>query len=358
MLKDKIDSLFFPHDLKPDHFKALDGLRGIAVLFVLLSHSSNADIYIHDWLNFQKVGKTGVYLFFVLSAYLLDRQIALAFIEKKSNSFYWKYYFLRRFLRIYPLFFIGIIFHGIWTLCGIQTVIDEFMDLPLHMLLLKGESIFWSIPVEFKYYFISPIIMFVCHKYLKWDSKKLFLFFLGSIFFTIALELAFRLPLTSTFKYFPVFLVGTMISIYELLSKDDLLKYIKRPIINILGNTSFLLILISTPFYFNLLFGFEVNFHASLFYFPYAVAWGILLIYAKYGTGILKQVFEFKFLRFIGTISFSMYLFHMPILKFVETLNFPEELKFYLFFLLVIIVSCCTYLLIEKPLSKIRLKKN
>jgi peptidoglycan/LPS O-acetylase OafA/YrhL len=35
---------FFSHDDKKDHNKALDGLRGIAVIMVLLSHSSNHGI--------------------------------------------------------------------------------------------------------------------------------------------------------------------------------------------------------------------------------------------------------------------------------------------------------------------------
>lgn len=103
-IREKFNKLFFPHDNKSDHFKALDGLRGVAVLFVVFSHAANVNIYFHEWINFQKVGKIGVYLFFVLSAYLLDRQIALSLINKRSSIKYWTNYFLRRFLRIYPLY--------------------------------------------------------------------------------------------------------------------------------------------------------------------------------------------------------------------------------------------------------------
>lgn len=123
---------------------------------MLLSHSGNAKIFLHESLDFHGIGKTGVYLFFVLSAYLLDRQIALALMTNSSNIYYWKNYFLRRFLRIYPLFFISLIIHWLFTVFGIKTVIDNLSDIPLHLLLLKGESVFWSIPVEFKYYFLSP----------------------------------------------------------------------------------------------------------------------------------------------------------------------------------------------------------
>lgn len=351
----KINKLFFPHDNKKEHFKALDGLRGIAVLLVLLSHSSNSDIFFHEFLNFQKIGKVGVYLFFVLSAYLLDRQIALVFMTKKSSKGYWKNYFLRRFLRIYPLFVIALILHGLLTIMGIETVIDKIIDIPMHMVLIKGESIFWSIPVEFKYYFISPLIMWLCHKFLKWDKMKILFSLLIVLVASIIIELIFHLPLVSTFRYFPIFLVGTFISIFELLHKHKIKHLTSPKMYNILGIVGLLLIIVTIPFYFEKIFGFKVNFHHSIFYFPYALIWGVILIVSKYGQGLLNKVLELKPLRFIGSISFSMYLFHMLFLKFVKYSGIPSELKIYVFFMLTIIFSSISFLIIERPLSKIRI---
>jgi peptidoglycan/LPS O-acetylase OafA/YrhL len=54
---------------------ALDGLRGIAILLVLLGHSSLCGMYLFPGLDLSHLGTYGVYLFFVLSAYLLDYQI-------------------------------------------------------------------------------------------------------------------------------------------------------------------------------------------------------------------------------------------------------------------------------------------
>ena len=79
--KNRIKNILFPNDYKKDHFKALDGLRGFAVLLVLLSHTSNGKAYMLPGFNFSSMGKVGVYLFFVLSAYLLDRQIIIGFIN-------------------------------------------------------------------------------------------------------------------------------------------------------------------------------------------------------------------------------------------------------------------------------------
>jgi len=358
MLTKKFNTLFFPHDNKPNHFKSLDGLRGIAVLFVLLSHSSNDKIFIHEILDFQRIGKIGVYLFFVLSAYLLDRQIALAFMTKKATMAYWKNYLLRRFLRIYPLFVIALILHGLLNLIGIKTVIDKVIDIPLHMILIRGESIFWSIPVEFKYYFISPFIMWFCHKILKWNSTKLIFFFSVLIFISILIELTFHLPIVSTLRYFPIFLVGTIISIYELLFKNHLKLKIKATVFNLGGIIAFALILITAPFYFERIFNTKVNFHSSVFYFPYAILWGVILVSTKYGKGVIKYFLELKFLRFIGTISFSLYLFHMLFLNATKQMDIAPQLKFHVFLLLSVTFSSISYLLIERPLSKIKIYSN
>ncbi|MFT6842764.1 MAG: peptidoglycan/LPS O-acetylase OafA/YrhL [Psychroserpens sp.] len=358
MIKDKFNKLFFPHDNKSEHFKSLDGLRGIAVLFVLLSHSSNVKIFIHETMDFHAIGKTGVYLFFVLSAYLLDRQIALVFMSNRSSIGYWKNYFLRRFLRIYPLFVTALVLHGLLTFIGVKTVIDKIIDIPLHMMLIKGESIFWSIPVEFKYYFISPLIMWFCHKFLKWNARKLIFLFSFMITSTIVIKLVFYLPLVSTFRYFPIFLVGTIISIYELLFKNQLQKIIKPSLFNIAGLMAFALILLTTPYYFEHIFGFKVNFHSSIFYFPYAILWGVILLSAKYGGGLIKFILELKFLRFIGTISFSLYLFHMLFLNFTKQLGINPQIQFYVFLFLSILFSAISYLLIERPLSKIKIYSN
>ena len=351
----RFDALFFPHDNKGEHFRSLDGLRGVAVLFVLLSHASNASLHFHEYLNFRGIGKVGVYLFFVLSAYLLDRQIALAYMTGKSSGSYWKNYFLRRFLRIYPLFVIALFTYALLTASGIKTDIDTYSDIPMHLLLLRGESVFWSIPVEFKYYFLSPIIMWICHRYLRWKPRDLLLLFIFSIIFSIAVELMLKLPLVSTLRYLPIFLVGTFISIFELLYKDQLKHLFSAKIYNLAALIAALAILITVPFYFEKFFNITVNFHASEFYFPYALAWAVILVSAKHSKWLVARFLEIKFLRFLGSISFSIYLFHIPVLIIILKTEIPHPVKIYAFFLLTIIFSSISYLLIERPLTKIRI---
>lgn len=354
--KQKWNSSFFSHDDREEHFKALDGLRGLAVLIVLLSHASNLGFMFADFLNFQKIGKIGVYLFFVLSAYLLDRQIAIAFITRQAGRLFWKNYFLRRFLRIYPLYTVSLLFFLAITWIGFPTVIQTFEDVAWHMMLLRGESIFWSIPVEFKYYFFSPLVMFVCHRYLKWSIQPIFIFFLILTATAVYIELSRGLPVVSTLRYLPLFLAGTFFSIAELLNKRSKPSLMSALSVDFLGVVAFALILLSVPYYFHLAFDRQVDFHHSVFYLPYAIVWTTLLLAAKGGKGFIRRVLSFKPLRFLGAISYSLYLFHMPVLQFLQAdSGIPHSMKIYLFFIISIFISMLTYAIIEVPLSRIRL---
>jgi peptidoglycan/LPS O-acetylase OafA/YrhL len=86
---------------------ALDGVRGFAVLIVFLSHSSGRELYPAEFLKLQGIGHVGVYLFFVLSSWLLTT-IVLNEIEE-TGTVRLKSYFLRRGFRIVPLYFCVII---------------------------------------------------------------------------------------------------------------------------------------------------------------------------------------------------------------------------------------------------------
>ncbi|MEM8550236.1 MAG: acyltransferase family protein, partial [Verrucomicrobiota bacterium] len=82
---------------------ALDGLRGIAALLVLAGHASNNQMYFLPFLDLRGSGKTGVFLFFLLSSFLLT--IPLIDKGKKIVSVpIMLHYWQRRFFRIYPLY--------------------------------------------------------------------------------------------------------------------------------------------------------------------------------------------------------------------------------------------------------------
>lgn len=88
---------------------ALDGLRGIAILLVLFHHFT---IYqpatgVDKWIaNLPAAGWIGVNLFFVLSGFLITGIL----IEARGRTHYFRNFYARRALRIFPLYYLVIVF--------------------------------------------------------------------------------------------------------------------------------------------------------------------------------------------------------------------------------------------------------
>lgn len=355
MIKTRFHQLFFPHDHHPGHFKALDGLRGFAVLLVLLSHTSIAQLYLFDVLDFSKAGRTGVYLFFILSAYLLDGQIANKLQKKQANNLYWKNYFLRRFTRIYPLFALSLIAYFMVDRLGYSTAINESSDIPMHLLLQRGKSIFWSIPVEFVYYFISPILIYISYKWLNWQLKfviPLFILFMAAVF--IGNERGVFSEI-STFKFLIIFLFGALLAIFELV-RPTWFSSGKKGIFELAGFLAFFVLIFSTPAFLDVITDRQIVFFRPRYHIVFGLAGVSLIVACKYGMGWIKRIFELKLLRFFGAISFSMYLIHTLVLRaIILFFKLDGQLALLLFFVITISVSVLSYTFIEKPLMKFRI---
>lgn len=347
-----LNQVIFPNDTQPDHFAALDGLRGIAVLLVVLSHAEILNLRLFKFLSFEGMGVYGVQLFFVLSAYLLDRQIATAFVQHKANAYYWLNYALRRFLRIFPLFFLSLLLYHYLTMYvhgnDMYGHTISLKDIGAHLLLQKGEGFYWSIPVEFKYYFLSPLLMAVCHYAFKWDLKKIIPFFIVLIVLSYVAKNKWDFSKISTLPYLGVFLVGTTLSIIELQMSKRLqqLQQTHGWLIEAMGWAAVGFIVWSFQ-------------HGANMALKNALLWGMVLFATKYGYGIMRWMCSWTWLRVWGVVSFSAYLLHRAVLGYVRYADFlPFKSKIWVFLVLSLLVALCSYLLIEKPLARIQLNKR
>src|SRR5213592_4048461 len=84
------------------HDPALDGLRGLAAMAVVFAHASNANMGVIYGVPLGGLGRVAVWLFFVLSAFLLTRQALIA-LRSGDYRTWLTSYAARRLLRIYPL---------------------------------------------------------------------------------------------------------------------------------------------------------------------------------------------------------------------------------------------------------------
>lgn len=127
----------------------LDGLRGISVLLVVLSHGSNLGLHLAPGLDFRGLGRTGVFLFFVLSSYLLTDQLLARGPAALRRPRTWLRYAGRRLLRVYPGYFLAL---GVTVALGGMALDDALA----HLALVRAEAHFWTIPVEVLFYLVLP----------------------------------------------------------------------------------------------------------------------------------------------------------------------------------------------------------
>lgn len=336
----KLQALFFPHDDRPEHNRALDGLRGIAVLLVLFGHSTNQGL--SPWLEgtFLSRGKLGVYLFFVISAYLLDKQIIQIWQQGKGDIKYWRYYIGRRFMRIFPPFLLALITFRLMNATGYKVVIHQWSHVWEHLLFMRGDHIFWSIPTEFCYYILSPFLLLFCSRMLKFQPSRTFVFLnvLVVLFANLALSVDF--PRHSTLRYLTIFLVGTFLAAWETLDNERFKALCQSKGMSIAGVISGLAFILWGSL--------ADDFTAPWVFLPAAFLWVTLLVWS-FKEGYWRRFLSLKLFRFIGTISFSLYLFHIPVLVWVKSLGLSNEIAFPAFLSLSIVVAAILHLVVERP---------
>jgi len=158
------------------HLDVLDGVRGLAVLIVMLSHASGREMAVLPWLNFVGIGHVGVYLFFVLSGYLLTCNLLEG---QTTGAFY-----MRRVFRIVPLYYCVLVGVLIYQATGQYSqsylhISDGVHGAVMHFLFLKGDSVFWTLAAEFAFYLLLPPIVMLMRRFgWKWLAAVAVLYFL------------------------------------------------------------------------------------------------------------------------------------------------------------------------------------
>ena len=336
---------FFAGDEHPDHHKPLDGLRGLAVLMVVFGHGANHGLGPFGPDSMMIRGKLGVYLFFVLSAYLLDRQIIKMFQQGRAQWDYWRYYFSRRILRIFPLFFLALVVFRLANAAGLKVVIHSWGQLWEHLALQRGDHIFWSIPVEFKYYLISPILLYFFHRILRWNLWAMGITFAALFVCVYQYSVRWQPDGTSTLLYLNIFLMGTLVAVLERCVPNfwNALRTFKPA-----SSLGWSVILAFS------LWSWKMDDFTSINTFlPAAALWSIALA-ATFGPGWWASLLSFKPLRWVGKVSFSMYLFHIPVLMCVKIFDWNPAVLWMVYLSATVVVCAVTYLCVEYPLQSFK----
>ncbi|MFK7907397.1 MAG: acyltransferase family protein [Chitinophagales bacterium] len=342
-------------------FLPLDGVRGLAVLMVFFSHTSGRGQYLHEYLNFTGIGHIGVYLFFVLSGFLLSMGLFSEGVNTKSL----KKFYIKRTLRIIPLYYFVCLSVFIY-----QEYTGNFNERYLHIeggtegllnhfLFIQADGLFWSILIEMHFYLAVPLIIFTLIKF----RIKAVCFWLLIAVTNGFLYLSYKMhkfDVTNGFikkylslhsqgtTFIDIFIFGILAAYLLRFHKEYLYK--NRMIIHRLALTAFSVLMVMV---FILVTKHFLIFERPFFHFRFfSIIYGIvfsLLVLSVYLDNPWNKYFSFAWLRFIGVIGFSFYLLHFAVLQFVNTLPLYSGIKFFISFVLVCAISKISFELIENP---------
>jgi peptidoglycan/LPS O-acetylase OafA/YrhL len=342
------------------HFDALDGLRGLAVLIVIASHMALLGFGGVPGVALGGIGKSGVYLFFVLSAFLLTRILVERTPAQFADPRVWAAYAMRRILRIWPLYLVVLVASWLATTFGMGAwpyPLDAG-SLVRHLALREGQSVLWSIPVEFKFYGVLPVVAFgiawMLHR--GWRPAAQ-LAALGG-----ALGLAtLAWPPSATGvndvrlgPYLAPFLCGAFAAGLD----RSLERSRSRAGWGVAGGVALAAIAATTPPAWAALSGAALDSRLNHQWFVFfGLAWATLLLAVLRGPGWLRRPFASVPLRLAGAVSFSAYLWHLPVMAAMRWLGVDRWPGGGLWTLLAITaVSMASYLAIERPWRDVRLR--
>ncbi len=153
-------------DWLPAYIPELQGLRGVAVLAVVFYHCGPR--LVGTWVHSASLwGWAGVNLFFVLSGFLITSIL----LESRSKPHYFRNFYARRALRIWPVYVLLLVvvyLEAPWFIGpGIAVAVKTapwlayifFVQNLFHLALPPSVSPTWSLAIEEQYYFLwAPLV--------------------------------------------------------------------------------------------------------------------------------------------------------------------------------------------------------
>lgn len=349
------DKSIIKKKIKADFNYNINGSRGLAVILVFIFHLN---------LNYFNGGYIGVDIFFVISGYVITQSF-LNMLRKENNFIITtKIFFKKRIARIAPAiiilsFTLIIVFKQIFIekhyISFLQSVF--FSNFFLSNFFFWNESGYfglensfkpllhtWSLSVEIQVYLFVPLLLFFLH-------KAKYLFFFSSIIIIVILsvllgEVFINRPFVYFFPFFRLheFLLGIFIFYYLNFDSNKKLDY-KFSYIGII-------IIIFSSIFLNE----TKNFPGLNSLFPII---GILLIIVsedKKNILLCNGV-----VQYIGNISYSLYLYHWPVIVAFKYITLKTFFNFYdvlSIFLITLILSHLSYKFIELGFKSFKIRKK
>lgn len=339
------------------YFEHIDGLRAVAVMAVLLSHLN------YSWCS---GGFVGVDVFFVISGFLITNLI-LREIEE-TGSFSFLHFYTRRAKRILPALFVMLIFSFAAAIYFLNLAKFPNFGGSMAASALSFSNIFfnnqsgyfdifsrsnpllntWSLGVEEQFYLVWPLLLLVASKF---NSKTIWVTIIFIFFTSLYLNIKNQdgnlteLYYLSQYRAFE-FCIGALLVLFVNF------KPRKNFTLEIFFAVGAALVLVPS-------YKFDSDTLFPSYNALYPAIGAALLIYSG-DSKILGLLLKNRVARRIGIISYSLYLFHWPIITFVKTYNedigqgfsMSSASKILVIFVSIIIAEV-VYRKVERPFRKI-----
>jgi len=334
-----------------------------AVSIVVFHYGGKSFLFNNDYVGFIFTkADVCVSYFFILSGFVM----MIAYGNK--SVIVAKDYFIKRFVRIYPVYFLALFMMFILQM---RTEDLDFSGLFLNVLMIQSwvpgkalsvNSPGWSLSVEFLFYAIFSLMF---NKFFKIASLKKVFFFI--VLFWIISQVSFQLLfvfyrdseldiMKDVLKYNPLmhvneFLIGNLAGLFFIQHLQE-----KK------GNYDFVILILAVLVILALKFSLGLNFHNGLL----AVFFVPLIILFSLNNGYITQVFQKKPFVFLGKISFGIYILQHPVYSLISSYTVNKYFQindvtivFFIRLVVLLVVSSVTYIYIEKPIqNKIKVKRK
>ncbi len=329
----------------------IQGLRAIAVIAVMVFHFNPVLL---------PGGFIGVDVFLVISGFLITSIL----LRKKNQTDYslvrtLKSFYISRFTRIAPAYFVMLVVVAL--VAAVLFIADDFRafgDGFRSALYFSSNSYFadfgdyfapanheqpllhtWSLAVEIQFYLLAPLLILTLPvRALKWVLAALF------FVFTISAEYRMRIlgleqeTYYSLYARLPEFFAGCLVALHLNTSTFKSAAFRWFPGVGLL---LILIAMIAQPY---------------LGYFPGVSALipvvGSALVLLSPNQGALSLFLSNKGLVWVGALSYSLYIWHWPVLAFLRYYTGAEVLDVFfgcLFLVLTIAFSVASYYFVERP---------